>query len=88
MNYDTMHRAKYLLASGGSKEDFKELLSSFVEFFDPDQMYTVLADAQSENHVSIVGRYRSKWEAEWIAEGWNRVNFGHAEYSVGQPGDY
>lgn len=88
MNYDTMHRAKYLLANGGSKDEFKDLLRSFVDFFDPDKMYTVLADARSENNVSIVGRYQYRFEAEWMAEGWNRVNFGHSEYSVGEPGDY
>lgn len=92
---NTYYRAKTLLEkgdaagwtkNGGSMGDLADCLRHFVQYYDTDNMYSVIA--RVGDHDAILGHYRSKWEAEWIAEGWNRANGDVAYYFVAEPGEY
>lgn len=50
--------------------------------------YVVIARMGKRDPESIVGRYRSRFDAEAVAAAWNRSNAGVATYSVADAADY
>lgn len=96
MNAGTHYMARKLLEkgdaagwtkNGGNMGDLADALRRFVEFYDTDNMYSVIA-CVGKDADAILGHYRHRFEAEWIAEGWNRVNGDVAHYFVAEPGEY